>query len=612
MSEYIEFLDGKKYPAKNADRATNPEAFKDAGYLLKENDLVVDVDSLEKLTIEKMISFFGIKTQIVWTDRGAHFYYKKPNGFKGNKIVCPLGFEIEYKHQKNTPNGLTIKSKGEMRKIENEGIREDLPDIFKYKRGLKPLLGLDENEGRNKSLFAHRMRIIEFDRWKSILRFINNNIFAKPLDEEEFKTVSRDGVKPKAEKNNQPEIADYLINKYKIVSYLGKRYWYIENTYIADEEKINGVIAEEVPNQKTPFYKEIKNQMEYKAAIIDPKKTFDIKLRNGILRNGKFHEIDYQEFTPYSIDIPYFKDAASVQFIDDYLDHLSEGDESYKKRILEVMAHCFITDKQFKRMLGKFFILIGKGGNGKGTFITILTEILGEKNVSTLSIKQMADERYLVTMFGKLANLGDDIEDEFISKEQIKLLKNVSTCDRIQIRRHYEQSKDVELTCSLIFTSNHMIKAREKGEAYKRRVDWMPIEGKPKVKDPEFVKKITTPEALQYWIKLIVEAYRRLYQNKGFTPCEIVEKYNENYHLYNDNINQFLDEHSSKYDWIGMGKKDAIQRYAAWCEENEEHKQGKEKLYAKIIERFDLEYGKVNIKNKGSYTTTTAFYEKET
>ena len=49
-----------------------------------------------------MISLFNIKTQIVWTTRGAHFYFKKPKGFKGSKKVCPLGFEVEYKHDKNT------------------------------------------------------------------------------------------------------------------------------------------------------------------------------------------------------------------------------------------------------------------------------------------------------------------------------------------------------------------------------------------------------------------------------------------------------------------------------------------------------------------------------
>jgi putative DNA primase/helicase len=610
MSDYIEFLDGKKYPKKNADKANNHEAFKDAGYLLKENDLVVDSDKIPKHTLEKMISFFNIKTQIVWTEKGAHFYFKKPEGFKGNKTICPLGFEIEYKHTKNTPNGLTIKQGGKMRKIENMGIREDLPDVFKYFRNLKSLVGMEDNDGRNSSLFAHRMRIYNLPQWKSIMRFINNNIFAEPLEEKEFQELIRDGVKPKAQINNQPELADYLKKEYRIVSYLGKIYWFIHDKYTSDDEAINRIIADEVPSMKTTYYKEIKNQMEYKATIIPPDKILDIKFQNGILRNGLFYPIDYKEFTPYTIDIPFYDDADPVQEVNDYLDFLSENDLDFKSRLLEMLAHPLIVNRDFKRMLGKLFIIVGGGGNGKGTLLSIIAKILGEQNCSTLSIKQMADERYFNSMFGMLANLGDDIEDEFISKESVKMLKNISTCDRVQMRRLHENSKDVQLTTSLIFTSNHILKAREKGESWKRRIDWVPMYPTPEKKDPKLVEKLTTPKALRYWIRLIVEAYQRLYENESFTSCKRVEKFNEEYHLFNDNMNQFLEENPSKEDWIGKGKKEAYRQYKEWCLDNDEHAQGKEKLFNKIMDQFNLDYGQIHIRDKDKDTTTTGFKEK--
>lgn len=609
-NQYVEFQEGQKYPSKNADKADNPDSFKDAGYLIKEHEVVVDIDNLEIEVIKRMLDYFQIKTQTVWTDNGVHLYYKKPATFKGNKAVCALGFEIEYKHIKNTPNGVTIKRNGKMRKIDNEGIREDLPEFFKHKRNLKSMVGLDEHDGRNNFLFAHRMRIFEMEQWKSILRFINNHIFAKALDEKEFQEIARDGVKPKAEKDNQPEMAKFLIDKYKIVSYLGRLYWYINNQYVTDESLTNRIIAEEVPEMKTNYYKEILNQMDFKAPLIDPEKTFDIKLQNGFLRNGRFWEIKFEDFTPFSIDIPFLKDAATVPVVDEYLEHLSNGDAAYKKFILEVMAHCFITDAEFKRMLAKFFICIGGGGNGKGTFLKIISIILGRKNCSALSIKQMADERYFNTMFGKLVNLGDDIEDEFINKEQAKLIKNIASCDRVAGRRLHENAQEVELTISLIFTSNHLLKAREKGNAWKRRIAWLPMDNNPEVKKADFVKQLTTPEALQYWMRLIVEAYKRLWKQKGFTNCSLVEDYNEKYHLFNDNINQFFEECSSNFE--GVGKTAALQAYTEWCEINQEPKQSKDKLYAAIMKRYDLEFGKINIKGKGKETSTTAFKKKGT
>ena len=105
--------------------------------------------------------------------------------------------------------------------------------------------------------------------------------------------------------------------------------------------------------------------MELRAPIIEADQTFDIKLQNGILRNGTFIPIDYQEFTPYSIDIPYHEDAEAVAIVDEYINHLTNGEAEYKMRLLEILAHPLIVDKEFKRLLAKFFIFVGGWGKWK-------------------------------------------------------------------------------------------------------------------------------------------------------------------------------------------------------------------------------------------------------
>ncbi len=89
----------------------------------------------------------------------------------------------------------------------------------------------------------------------------------------------------------------------------------------------------------------------------------------------------------------------------------------------------------------------------------------------------------------------------------MKVIKNISTCDYVATRNLFEQSKEVELTLSLIFTSNHVLRTWEKGESYRRRVQWCPMFTKPTKKDKRFIEKLTTPDALKYWMKMIVEGY---------------------------------------------------------------------------------------------------------
>jgi putative DNA primase/helicase len=608
---YIEYQHLKKYPKKDAEVSDSPDTFKDAGYLLNDNDLVVDVDTLTKEQIEKIISLFNIKTQIVWTERGAHFYFKKPTAFKGSKKVCPLGFELEYKHAKNTKS-ITIKQAGKMRKIDNAGIREELPEIFYSKKRLEPLLGMDEHEGRNNALFAHRMKIHDIPDWQHVLRFINENIFAAPLSEEEFNTISRDGVRIDAKKDNEPEIADFILSKYKAVVYLGALYFLENKRFITDDDKLKRLVFAEVGLQKTRYVDEVIKQMKYRAPLIESGTVFDIRLKNGILRDGRFIEVDYQEFTPYSIDIAYNPEAEPVKIVEEYIEHLTNYDQDYKKRLLEIMAHPLIVNKEFKRMLAKFFIFVGDGGNGKGTLLFIIRKILGYENCSALSIKNMTDERYFTTMQGKLANLGDDVQDEPINGEQMKVIKNISTCDYVATRKLFEQSKDIELTISLIFTSNHVLKSFEKGESYRRRVDWLPMYSKPKKKDKNFINKLTTPEALEYWIRLIVEGYQRLYLNEGFTHSELVQQFNDEYHESNNTVLQFLADYDKDF-FLDRRSPEIYEEYSVWAEENGLAIQSKKLFNNSIYDKYGLilDAKKINGKTARVFTEPTPYQKQQ-
>ena len=592
---YKEFLSGEKYPRKDAEISDTHETFDSCGWILEDHEVVVDIDCLQKDVIERIISLFNIKTQTVWTTRGVHFYFKKPTGFKGAKKVCPLGFEVEYKHSKNT-QAVTIKQDGEIRIIDNDGIREDLPEIFYTKKMLKSLLGLDSGEGRNSLLFAHRMKIYDLKQWQSIIRFINNHIFATPLPEEEFQNITRD-VHIEAKKNSEPEVAGILIAKYRMVQYLGKVYWYEDNQYKTDDDDLKRLLFAEIGQQKSRFFEEVIKQIKIQAVIIKPK-VFDIKLQNGILRNGRFHEIDYKEFTPYYVDIPFERDCPPVEIVDSYIDQLADGEPEYKDFLLEILAHPLVVDKEFKRLLAKFFIFVGDGGNGKGTLLLIIRRILGYHNCSGLSIKQMVDERYFTTMQNKLVNLGDDVQDEAINNEQMKILKNLSTCDFVSARNLFEQSREVELTLSLIFTSNHVLKSFEKGEAYRRRVQWVPMFNKPTKKDARFIEKLTTPEALKYWVKLLVQGYERLYKNEGFTDSPSVIKYNQEYHEMNNNCIEFLQDFKPTH-FQGKKAKESYEEYEVWAEENGLNLHSKKLFSDTMAKVLGLEMKKTN--GKRSY-----------
>lgn len=563
---YVEFEKGKKYSNELADVSDFHDKFDDAGWVLEDSDYVIDVDHLPKDIIKKLIVTFDIKTQTVWTDRGVHFYFKKPSNFKrGANRVSPLGFEYEIKHSGNT-KAVTIKRNGKLREIDNEGIREDAPFIFNSNKKYDVLYGMSEGEGRNNSLFKLRNQIADTKDWRKIITFVNENIFAEPLSPDELETITREMIVT-AEKDNEYEIATWLLNDLNFIQY-GQRYYFkYADDYAFEESLLQKKVFERVGRQKTRYVDEVIKQMKYRCKKIDQGEIFDIRFRNGFLRDGKFSELILDEFTPYQIDIDYDENAKVVEEVDNYICHLTGGDEKYRKLLLEILGHTLIVDPEFKRLLAKFFIFVGDGGNGKGTLLQIIKTILNPKNVSGMSITELTDERYLPNFKGKLANLGDDIQDQAINDKDMKALKNLSTCDFISTRELYKNAEDMFFTGSLIFTSNHILKSWEKGESYKRRVLWLPMYTKVKKKDPKFITKLTNEKALRYWVRLMVEGYKRLYRQSKFTESERVNDFNEKYHRENNPALDYVEGFTAE-DFEDKPIKDVYDDYEQWCEDN--------------------------------------------
>lgn len=581
---YVELIDGVKYSTKNPRVSNSMSDFKDAGYVIEDNEIIVDIDKLSFDAINDMLEVFDIHTQTEWTDRGVHLYFKKPKtSIRKREGITPLGIPVEYFYKKGNQLYTTIctKRNGKARTIENYGAREEFPDIFKPGT-YENLLGLDEGEFRNNALYKHKKRIRRFDNWRKILGFINNRVLATSLPYEEFNQLSRDEGMA-LDGNEEYEIAEYLMRELGAVSYGNRLYIRDENdNYISEENAIARIVYRYCPGKRTRFVEEVVKQMALRSPLIPLNTEFKVKFNNGYLYRGDFYECNYRGFTPYVLDIDYNPDAEPVKEVDEYLDQLSNNDKAYRDRIVEVISHCFVVNKEFKRMLSKFHVIRGQGGNGKGTFLQVVKAILGAKNCSALSIKDMEDERYLYNMTGKLANLGDDIHNAPINDNQMKIIKNLSTCDPVEIRRMRENSTTEEFIITLIFTSNHVIKSFEKSEAYKRRVDWLPIFTKPVKKDPQFISKITTPKALTYWIKLVVDGYFRLYKNKGFTQCSIIKDYNKEYHEENDNTTVFVADLKEE-QIIGKRPPEIYAIYEKWCQDNGDDPLSKKTLKESIL-----------------------------
>ena len=85
--------------------------------------------------------------------------------------------------------------------------------------------------------------------------------------------------------------------------------------------------------------------------------------------------------------------------------------KSIRALLCEAVGYCFYRRNELR----KAFILTGEKQNGKSTYLSLITSLLGRENVTSLDLGELGQRFKPAELFGKLANVGDDIGDDFIS-----------------------------------------------------------------------------------------------------------------------------------------------------------------------------------------------------
>lgn len=122
----------------------------------------------------------------------------------------------------------------------------------------------------------------------------------------------------------------------------------------------------------------------------------------------------------------------------------------------EVIGYLFYRRNELR----KSFILVGDKANGKSTYLDMLKTLLGDSNTSALDLAELGERFKTAELFGKLANIGDDIGDEFIANPAI--FKKLVSGDRVNAERKGQDPFDFSSYAKLLFSANSMPRIRDK------------------------------------------------------------------------------------------------------------------------------------------------------
>jgi putative DNA primase/helicase len=131
-----------------------------------------------------------------------------------------------------------------------------------------------------------------------------------------------------------------------------------------------------------------------------------INTRSGMIdwRTGKLEPHDPELLSTVQLPIEYDATAVCPTF-DAWLEAVV--DEDTIALVWETIGYLFMSGNP----LHKAVLLVGKGRNGKGTLLRLITHLVGKRNTSSLALTDITDGKFEVAgLFGKLINIAGDIE----------------------------------------------------------------------------------------------------------------------------------------------------------------------------------------------------------
>ena len=572
----------KGVPSKQLRTLEEAQKCDEYGGVLAKNTMFIDIDDSKQAEIlMNIVEEYQLDCKVICTTRGKHFIFKnsKVTGCYthvslaiGLTADIKTGFKDSYEK---------LKADGEERfcewDIEEGGQYQEVPKWLFPVKATADFIDMDAGDGRNQALFNYILTLTANDftveETRECIRILNKFVLKQPLSDDELEVILRDDAfqKPVFFLGSTflfDKFAVFMKNTAHVIKINGQLHIYKDGVYSNGYKEIESNMIQHIPNLKKMQRREV---LDYMELIVDEKEQSDANL---IAFNNGVYDLVTGELKPFSTDIvitnkiPWdYKPDAYSELADSTLNKLACDDAAIRALLEECIGYCFYRRNE----LGKAFILTGDKSNGKSTFLDCVKAILGDRNISALDLKELGDRFNTSMMFGKLANIGDDIGDDFLQGSQVSVFKKIVTGNRIKAERKGQDPFEFNPFIKLLFSANDIPRMKDKTGAVLRRLVIIPFNATFSKDDPDydpFIKyKLIQQDSVEYLIRLGVEGLKRIIINNGFSKSDKVQNQLDEYEQENNPILAFIND--TGVDMIeNEPTADVYKRYQVFCADN--------------------------------------------
>lgn len=334
------------------------------------------------------------------------------------------------------------------------------------------------------------------------------------------------------------------------------------------------------------------NQAKTQNALIikeTDKNGYQLNLLNGTLnlKTGLLEKHNRKDFITRIVNIEYEPQTQCPNWIE-FINKIFLDNKELINYIQKSIGYSITGDAD----LQCFYILHGRGSNGKGTFIKTVMTLLGDyagllKGNSLM--EKMGDEGArgdLAKLQNKYFVCVNELEEGRSFDEALVKSLSSGSGEAIPVRRMYEEEFDLHPTFKMWMTTNKLPKVKGTDEGIWRRIRKIPFEysfENDENKNEKFFEELLLPE-ISGVLNWALEGCLK-WQQEGMKLPEIVKFAIDDYRSDMDPVQRFLSEECIISETCKAPISRLYEIYSDWCHENKEYVLSSIKFSKKLSEK---------------------------
>ncbi|MEK6883808.1 MAG: phage/plasmid primase, P4 family [Nanoarchaeota archaeon] len=339
--------------------------------------------------------------------------------------------------------------------------------------------------------------------------------------------------------------------------------------------------------------------------FIEPPLHF-IPLKNGVynLNENKLESFHPSFFFFRKLPVEYENSEIECPKIKKFFKEIFEKEEDIN--LMQELFGYFLFRNYF---IKKAFMFTGVGDNGKSVVMNLIKTLLGVDNCSNISLQDMEDDQYSISnCFNKLANICGDLPRT--SLKNTGFFKQLTGGDVLQANRKFKTRIQFVNYAKLVFSANELPFSYDSTDGFWIRwIIWeFPYQFKDKkeidinnpknkLKNPNILIDLTTPEEIKGLFNWAVLGLNRLRINKEFSYSSTVEDIKKMWIRKTNSLESFLEEEIVESYEDKIPKNEFKGHYLAYCKKYKSRPFNDQNIRKYMMKRglYDERQGQFNV-----------------